>query len=94
MMSDVLFEAIEDIEKWQRDFPHWYDSHKEAIEPVKQAWRHCESASTRLPSRTVKPSAIQRASISRVEHQLGAVLRGGPPFSDAKPLPNSDNPLK
>jgi hypothetical protein len=37
MLSDALHEAVEEIEKYQRDYPKVYDAMKDEIEPVKVA---------------------------------------------------------
>ncbi len=35
MISDVLFEAIKEIERYQREMPHVYDQYKTEIAHVK-----------------------------------------------------------
>ena len=37
MLSDVLFDAVEQIEEWQRLAPEWYDGLKNEIDAVKSA---------------------------------------------------------
>lgn len=36
MLSDTLFDAIQEIETYQRDIPEWYDDHKDHINVVKK----------------------------------------------------------
>ncbi len=36
MISDVLFETLDDIERIQKDEPHVYDCYKDSIEKVKK----------------------------------------------------------
>lgn len=36
MLSDVLFDAIQEIEEYQRDYPDYYDDNKTHIEVVKK----------------------------------------------------------
>ena len=36
MLSDVLSDAVAEIEEYQRDIPEWYDEHKDHIEIVKK----------------------------------------------------------
>ena len=39
MLSDALFECLEEIERYQRDFPAHYDDMKEQIENCKSLMR-------------------------------------------------------
>jgi peptidoglycan hydrolase CwlO-like protein len=39
MISDVLFEAIEEIERYQNDLPQCYDEIREEINAVKETMR-------------------------------------------------------
>ena len=39
MIADVLYEALEDIERYQRNYGDCYDNLRDRIEPVKAAMR-------------------------------------------------------
>jgi hypothetical protein len=49
MISDVLFEAIEEIERYQREFPRSYDEIKPDIEAVKAKMRALQRFLDTLP---------------------------------------------
>jgi hypothetical protein len=39
MLGDVLFEALQDIESYQEEYPQLYELHREAIEHLKDQMR-------------------------------------------------------
>ncbi len=43
MLSDVLFEAVEEIERCQADFAEAYAPYKDEIEEVKKAMRELQA---------------------------------------------------
>jgi hypothetical protein len=50
MISDVLFDAIRDIEEYEKKFPHIYGQMKNQIAQVKQAMRELERELDRMPT--------------------------------------------
>ena len=52
MIADVLFEALEEIERYQKVYPEVYDSFQQEIEDVKTAMRHLQRRLDIPPSTT------------------------------------------
>lgn len=50
MMSDVLFDAICDIEEYEKEFPDIYGQMKDQIAQVKQAMRELQRELDRMPT--------------------------------------------
>jgi len=50
MMSDVLFDAIRDIEEYEKKFPDVYGQMKNQIARVKEAMRELQRELDRMPA--------------------------------------------
>lgn len=83
MIPDMLFDAIEKIEKYQRDFPDIYDHMKADIEAVKIIMRDLQRKLEITPSDSepemteeAKKSLLRPEDFEVVDRQVAKMLDG------------------
>jgi hypothetical protein len=55
MLGDLLFEAIQDIEFYQEEYPQLYEQYREEIERLKDQMRHLQTTIETPPGMVPAP---------------------------------------
>ena len=85
MLSDTLSEAIEEIERYQREMPDVYDYIKEEINQVKEAMRKLQ-IELDTPPVSVKDGQKKDAEISKESENSNIIKWTKPIIDDELPF--------